>query len=167
MLRCGSSKFFHCEPSLQLLCLCTIIQNQQKVPHFCKIPILKRARNLSKQDLSWSAGEAWPGDKIQSKITSWHFCKLHPVQCSCPSDMFEDEVTFWTSWTIFHSNLPDLLKQLSNRHRERYSQCSFRNLFVWYSSGHILSTFSQIRAGDFFEKLLTLSKNASKIVFGT
>ena len=54
------------------------------------MPILKTPRNLSNQDLSWSAGEAWPGDKIQSKITSWYFSKLHPVHCTCPSDIFED-----------------------------------------------------------------------------
>ena len=60
--------------------------------------------------------------------------KALPVQCSWPSDMFEDEVTIWTSWTIFRSNLADLLKQLSNRHRERYGEYSFENSFVWPSS---------------------------------
>ena len=29
---CRNSKFFHCEPTLQLLIFCTIIQTEQKVP---------------------------------------------------------------------------------------------------------------------------------------
>ena len=36
-------------------------------------------------------GEAWPGDEIQPKIASMICLQARPVQCGCPSDMFEDE----------------------------------------------------------------------------
>ena len=137
---CGNSKFFHCEPTLQLLIFYTNIQKDPKVPSFFKFPVQKVLNNLSRQVWLLVLKRAYSGDKIQPKIASyisWYFGFFHLLRPVNLSDIFEDDGPF--SQQLSES---PLLAQQSSLHKVSTVNTAFKT----QSFGQVLVAFGPLQA---------------------
>ena len=102
-----NSNFFHCEPTLQLLIFCTTIQGEQKVPieakkiskiHATEPPLRSveckcRGKLVLEIKLHRDIFDFFACEGQSPLVIFWNFLVKHrPVHCSCPCDIFEDEV---------------------------------------------------------------------------